>query len=151
MGRVNPPTPRQPWTHLVWRMPDFLQILLQHFFWGFPCGDRMIRGPPRQAGHAREEGVVSQAQSFQKRQGTTAQLDLRMQRGHGVDAGARWSEEGRVYVRLISCHHLPDTGLPNRNKPTFSLARASRLPFPNVKEPGPAQRLHRANSNENSL
>ena len=74
-----------------------------------------------------------------------------MERGHRVDVGARWSEEGGVYVHLTSCHHLPDTSLPNRNKLTFSLARASGLPFPSVKEPGPAQRLHRANSNENSL
>lgn len=33
-----------PHTHLVRRVPDFLQILLQHLFWSFTCGDRVISG-----------------------------------------------------------------------------------------------------------
>ena len=34
---VNPALP-PPCAHLIWRVPDFLQILLEHLLWGFTCG-----------------------------------------------------------------------------------------------------------------
>lgn len=115
MGKGSPA--RFLCTHLLRWVPDFLQILLQHFFWGFTCGDRVISGPPRlrqgikqpcQAGYDKEECYQGGLQ--QKRGGIHSAIGFKnLKWDQGIKSKRGGVRRGEVLSPSFSpCSHFPD-------------------------------------------
>lgn len=74
-------------THLVGRVPDFLQILLQHLFWGFTCENRVISGPLRPETEMRDQTALPR---WAWRRG---ELSARLKAGKGRNSFCNWIEK----------------------------------------------------------